>query len=651
MTRFSIPLLGKVVLALAIVALMPFGIFAYLTQQAGDAMVLQAQATHLAAVRSAASRVSSYVELLASISRSAIRAPVIYQAPRSAAAGEVLGNLLQTRSDLFAVATYLDDGQGPEMVLTAKLQADGRDIGGLLRPLVDADLLIEQDASGLWIRLRTLLPEHPGFSLLLLANFERVDDILDPPELQDDAKLVLTSGAGEVIAGAGELAEFPALLVESALSGKVGYSAEEFAMADGQRLVGAFAAVEGTPFAVLSRQPEETVQRAAAQMRRQTLRLFLVVLAVSALLAVGTYLTIVRPIRELARAQRQLAGLDSGGEGLGGAEIEQLQSSFALLEQNLYDREALSKVFLGRYQVVEVLAVGAMGTVFRGFDPRLQRTVALKTFKVGAELDEQGRRELAGRLVQEAVTLARLHHPSIVTVFDVEEAGEVAFIAMELVEGISLEAYLIQEGRLAAEQVIALAIPMMQAIAAAHRQDIVHHDVKPANILLGEDGSVKVTDFGISEMLSNPRERPGVVCGTPGYLPPETLEGKGYTPRSDLFAAGVVLYQCLTGQRPFVGSKPRDIMVQTLLGKLTPLHRLLPSLRTDLEVLVMSLLAANPEQRPVDAQAVVNSLQAMAEDDLRWSPKPFQARNRNATYKAAVEPHATVHTSMLHGLS
>jgi serine/threonine-protein kinase len=241
------------------------------------------------------------------------------------------------------------------------------------------------------------------------------------------------------------------------------------------------------------------------------------------------------------------------------------------------------------------------------------------------------------------VTLARIHHPNIVTVYDIVDDGSAAFIAMELVEGVSLEDYLGSEERLPQQQVVALGILVLRAIAAAHENGIVHHDIKPANILLGEDDAVKVTDFGIAEVLSKASKGGSVVCGTPGYLPPETLLGKGYDAQSDLFAVGVVLYQCLLGHRPFGGRSAKEIMVETLVASPPPIRQLRPEVTVSLEGIILRLLAAEPAKRPENAKQAENLLQQIAGDGLHWRPKPFKKRRRDGNDKEMVRPH----TSML----
>ena len=173
-----------------------------------------------------------------------------------------------------------------------------------------------------------------------------------------------------------------------------------------------------------------------------------------------------------------------------------------------------------------VLGVGGMGTVFRGWDPKLERPVALKTVRLGSEFGEAERKQLAVRLLREAITAARFQHPNIVAVHDAAHAPGGAFVAMELVEGQSLERFLWERGRLPPELVIPLGAAVARALAAAHGHEIVHRDIKPGNVLLGRDGAIKVVDFGISATIAEALRADGTqVLGTPGYIAPELLQG------------------------------------------------------------------------------------------------------------------------------
>jgi serine/threonine protein kinase len=211
---------------------------------------------------------------------------------------------------------------------------------------------------------------------------------------------------------------------------------------------------------------------------------------------------------------------------------------------------------------------------------------------------------------------------------------------MELVEGISLERLLLQRGRLRPAEVIPLGAAIARGLAAAHGRDIVHRDVKPANVMLGRDGSIKVTDFGIADLIAASVRADGLVFGTPGYLPPEALRGAGHNRAGDLFALGVVLYECLAGVKPFGGGiDVSDIVQATLFGAIRPLGpRVEEPLPGELESIVLQLLERDNFLRPANAAAVADELDHLAASlGLRWKLEERSAR------PAAVEfPEFTV---------
>jgi len=309
-----------------------------------------------------------------------------------------------------------------------------------------------------------------------------------------------------------------------------------------------------------------------------------------------------------------------------GDEIADLRQTFDLLQRSLAARSTLDNVFLGRYRVIEALGAGAMGTVFRGWDPRLQRPVALKTIKLAGGLEEERRKDLLATLTREAVTVARLNHPNVVAVYDLEDAPEAAFIAMELVDGMTLETLIGRRHKLSPDEVIPLGMAIARGLAAAHAQGIVHRDVKPANVLLGADGSIKVSDFGIAGLLAASAEDADTIFGTPGYLPPESLRGGMHGKSGDLFSLGVVLYICLTGAMPFRGTEVGDILRNTLFGQVRPLGRQVPDLPAELESLVEHLLEREVDRRPSSADAVAAELESLATArGLRWRFDPGAA--------------------------
>ncbi|MEM7585878.1 MAG: serine/threonine protein kinase [Acidobacteriota bacterium] len=656
----SVPLLARVVLALVAVGLLPFAISAYQLSTSRTAIVQQAQLTHKTAARAMADRVAAYLELLRAIGTSAAQNPNLYRDPASKAAEEVLKGLLEARAELIAAGIFLEGAaQQPLLVQLARVPDRETEIEGALAHFDARDLVATRQpgaedvvAGRLWLRLRTPIERAPlvraddELNLILIVDVSTLIRNFMPTELGAEADLALVDRSGEVLSGnVATLDGFPNEFLDIAAAGQLSSAAGEYPVAGGEPVIAAYADVPGIAWFAASKQPSRIAETAATQLRAVAWRAFGGAMLLTLLLSWGAEASIVRPIRRLVRSQRELVG----GPETSGDEIAQLESAFAALEQNLHDRDALSEVFLDRYQVVGVLGSGAMGTVFRGWDPKLQREVALKTLRIGAELSPVDRHELTAKLVQEAVTLARLQHAHIVTVFDVVHQGEAAFIAMELVDGIGLDVYLHQQTRMPLDQVVTLGMALFDALAVAHEAGFVHHDLKPANVLLGASGAIKITDFGVSELLTTAYQRQGdFVCGTPGYLAPEVLIGEPYTVAADLFAVGVILYQCAVGYRPFKGSSVKETLVQTVSTPAISPRVSCPEISTELEELILTLLDKKPENRPADAASVARVLTEMANRrGWSWSPRPLAVRDTREVWNEEAWKQRDTHLSVL----
>jgi len=208
---------------------------------------------------------------------------------------------------------------------------------------------------------------------------------------------------------------------------------------------------------------------------------------------------------------------------------------------------------LGKYRILSAIGRGAAGTVWRAIDPVIDRTVAIKTIKLDDAGDAETAEEIA-RFKREAQAAGRLSHPNIVQVYDYGEQDGLAYLVMEYVEGGSLKGLIDKGERLPLKEVARVMDELLAALAHAHEKGIVHRDIKPANIMLTRSGQVKVTDFGIARIESSTMTQAGTVLGTPAYMSPEQFRGEPVDHRTDLYSAGVVLYQLLTGDRPFEGT-------------------------------------------------------------------------------------------------
>jgi serine/threonine-protein kinase len=612
--RLRPTLLTRVALALALVGLLPAGLLAYrLIGVNREAMTDQVSATHALAARKTAERVGAFLETYRALADGLASNPALRD-PLSQPARVLLGQNLQAWSGLGVLALAIVSPEGEQVILAQLADPEVKQrVAHVFGSPSDLDVAVHRGDGAPVIRLRSALPGDVGW-IWLLADGDELVAVMDAFEIGDEAELTLADQDGRAMLG--QLEDFPPDLREQAQSAWIQGAHDQF-LVGGESFIGAFAPVPNANWAVLSRQPTRIARAAEARMRRQSTWALSLAAVLVGLLSVSAYRGLVQPIRGLVRAQQRLAGV-AGTSGRGD-EIRQLRESFEALERRLRERQALDEVFLGRYQVLSVVGSGAMGTVFRGWDPKLQRPVALKTIRLDAKLSAARRQDLISRLLDEAVMVARLNHQNVVSVYDVEDTETEAFVAMEFVDGESLEIVLQREGRFPSDQVVLLAAAIAHGLAAAHEQKLVHRDVKPANILLGRDGSIKVTDFGISELISDMAAREDVVFGTPGYLPPETLQGNGYRTSGDLFSLGAVMYVALTGRRPFEGRTVQEIIQRTVEGRFTPPADLAPGIAPELEKVVLELLEADPEKRPSDARQVANRLEAItAAGGLVW---------------------------------
>ncbi|MFO1398842.1 MAG: serine/threonine-protein kinase [Burkholderiales bacterium] len=265
---------------------------------------------------------------------------------------------------------------------------------------------------------------------------------------------------------------------------------------------------------------------------------------------------------------------------------------------------------LGKYEIRRELGRGAMGVVYEGFDPMIQRVVALKTIRpdqlVGAHAAE-----ILERFRREAQAAGRLTHPNIVAIYDFGEDAGVWYIAMELVKGKELKAYFEANQRFATADIVRLERQILAALGYAHKLGVVHRDVKPANIFILDDGTAKVGDFGIAHLESSELTQVGTVLGTPAYMSPEQILGMPVDGRSDLFSAGVILYQFLTGERPFTGNATIT-MRKVLEEDPLPPSRFNVQIPGAMDGVVRRALAKKPEDRFASADEFATALSAAA---------------------------------------
>ena len=227
----------------------------------------------------------------------------------------------------------------------------------------------------------------------------------------------------------------------------------------------------------------------------------------------------------------------------------------------ILDGSGVEKPMLGRYEIERELGKGAMGSVYLGKDPKISRVVAIKTLALSQEFEADELQRVKERFFREAETAGRLTHPSIVTIYDAGEEHDLAYIAMEFLKGTDLTSYIKKDSLLPIDKVLELIKRIAEGLDYAHTNKVVHRDIKPANIMWDpKTDSMKITDFGIARITDSSKTKTGVVLGTPSYMSPEQLAGKKIDGQSDLFSLGVMMYQMVTGEFPFLGESMATLM-------------------------------------------------------------------------------------------
>ncbi|MEU9729970.1 Stk1 family PASTA domain-containing Ser/Thr kinase [Streptomyces sp. NPDC048002] len=296
----------------------------------------------------------------------------------------------------------------------------------------------------------------------------------------------------------------------------------------------------------------------------------------------------------------------------------------------------------GRYRVEARIAVGGMATVYRAVDTRLDRVLALKVMHPGLAADAT----FVDRFIREAKSVARLAHPNVVQVFDQGTDGSYVYLAMEYIAGCTLRDVLRERGALQPRAALDILEPVLAALGAAHRAGFVHRDMKPENVLIGDDGRVKVADFGLVRSVDSVTSTTGAVLGTVSYLAPEQIDQPGIADaRVDVYACGVVLYEMLTGEKPHDGDSPAIVLYKHLHENVPPPSAAVPGLAYELDELVASATARTPEVRPYDAVALLAEARrtraALSEEQLdALPPQALAAEHDNADDRTSVIPRS-----------
>jgi serine/threonine protein kinase len=298
---------------------------------------------------------------------------------------------------------------------------------------------------------------------------------------------------------------------------------------------------------------------------------------------------------------------------------------------------------IGRYKIVRELGRGAMGVVYLATDPTIGRPVAIKTIRLGEVSNAEERARLRERLFREARSAGVLSHPGIVTIYDMEAQDDIAYIAMEYVNGPTLD-QLISGQPLPSDRMFSILGQTAVALDYAHQKGIVHRDIKPANIMVTEDGLSKITDFGIAKISTNEQfTMTGAIVGTPHYMAPEQVQGLAVDGRADQFSLAVIAFEMLTGEKPFTGEQLTTVVYKIVAEEPVPAHRLNSTLNQGITNVLRRALAKKPDARYHDCEKFVDALEAACAAAKGWMPLP---RGGGLNLPTAVEARRPANVSL-----
>ncbi len=264
---------------------------------------------------------------------------------------------------------------------------------------------------------------------------------------------------------------------------------------------------------------------------------------------------------------------------------------------------------LGRYEIIRELGRGAMGVVFKARDPLIGRVVALKTITAGLAQDP----DLLQRFYREAQAAGSLQHPNVITIYEMGEEGGTPFIAMEWVDGNSLEQIISQRLPLLLAQKLDYIVQTCHALDYAHRRGIVHRDIKPGNIMVTKEGQVKVVDFGVARLVDTSKTQTGTLLGTLAYMSPQQLRGGHANERSDIWSVGVTFYELLSYQKPFTGQNHAALLLSIISDEPAPIGKYAPECPPGLQTVLQKILYKDEAERFQTMAGLVSELEPIWE--------------------------------------
>ncbi len=609
-----------VVLTLIGVGSLPFLLSWYQINQSREAVVDQAQKNHLIISRATADRFESYIDKYQGLALNMAKSPAVYLQPDSSEASDSLksGLLLHDEIQLVVLVLNSDETKGKQSTQVIQYASKNNALLGKVEALIknhsqNFDFVETTQGYDLIVKVPSA---RPNVDVLMQIKAD-LTGLLSPEILGRAASISLVNPAGQMIKNAGDdfipvPREWLTLMANGAANG----GANRSQAGDEDRFIAAFAKVNKYPLYVVSRQSIRFAEQSTAAMSRTAWKIFALVLLMTLVLLAGAYFSWVKPIRRIVKAQNALMGDQQQNSDWHGGEVQALEQSFDALTKHINDRNALGQVFVDRYQVISPIGKGGMGSVFLGWDPKLDRHVALKTMPIGN--DFESRENMTQTLVQEAITAARISHRNVVSIYDVVSTKTTAFIAMEYIKGESLSSLLQRKKSLNLSLTLSIAIAVLRGLQTAHDMGFVHRDIKPANILLDVNGDIKLTDFGTTALVS------GIgtddITGTHGYMAPEVYQKGEASVKSDLFAVGVVIAECLLGENPFKGKKANQTKFNTLNKNVVFPPWIRPPGSEELFLAIDLLLEKTPQKRPETAAIMAELIVQNTPVPIKWIP-------------------------------
>ena len=296
---------------------------------------------------------------------------------------------------------------------------------------------------------------------------------------------------------------------------------------------------------------------------------------------------------------------------------------------------------IGRYKIVGELGRGAMGVVYHAIDPNIGRPVAIKTINFGGGRKPEEQNRLRERLFREARSAGILSHPGIVTIYDVEQQGDLAYIAMEFVDGPTLDQVLSDAQPISPERMFSILGQTAVALDYAHQKGIVHRDIKPANIMIARDGTAKITDFGIAKITAADQlTMTGNIVGTPHYMSPEQVQGQPVDGRSDQFSLAVIAFEMLTGEKPYSGEHLTTVVYKIVAEEPAAPHRLNPTIGVAIESVLRQSLSKKPDLRYATCQEFAGALEKACAASKGWKTMPRGGSLNEPTMVDSAKPVA-----------